>query len=169
MNHKSTLAAICLAVLIVIGIAYAGPAETHNVTLKAADCPEAVAAQTSATLTQSVIWSSTPIDPRAARGNPKVIVDGNFQTSGATVVVTVGRYHYDGSTYTLLGIKQGTLTASTTQTDAGSGSALRYLATSYLEFDLLGANYYDVRMAAPSSGSATIKHYSGCSVTGTGE
>lgn len=170
-RNKSILAAIVTVVLLVVArVAFAGAVETHNATLQA--LPTSVAAQTSATAAQSVVWSATPIDPRATKGNPKLIVEGNFQTADATCVVTVGRYFYNRSTgvYTLLGVKSGTLTASASggATDAGLGSAKRYLALAALEFDTLGATHVDIRMAAPSSGSVTLTHYMGFSNSSDG-
>lgn len=161
MNRNSVLLA-ALAIVSVVTFAFAGVVEIHNRRL--ADAPAAVAAQTSSDGGQSVTWSATPINPIATNGNPKCIVDANMSASGATVVVTCGRYFSDdGVTFTLLGIKQVTLTASTSAIDAGLGDAVRYLATSYAEFETMGATHVDVRLADPSSGTTTAIVYCGFS------
>lgn len=164
MTKRNLIAAV-LAVLLVAGIVFAGVTETHYARLKlTGSTPAAVAAQSSSTTAQSAVWSSTPIDPHATNGNPKVVVDGKLSTSGGTCVVYFGRYAYDGTTYTLLGVDTGTLTASTTQTDSGLGSALYYMAVAPVVFDTYGCDAYDVRMGDPSaSGYATIIHYAGFS------
>lgn len=162
--NKRFLAA-CLAVVVVTSIVFADMVETGYRQLRGT-APASVAAQTSATAAQSSDWTTTPIAPKAVNGNPKVIVEGKFSGSAApTCVVWVGRYfrNADG-TYKLLGVKSGTLTGSTTETDGLLGTAKFYLATSFLEFDTQGATHYDCRMAAPSTGSVTLTHYVvGCS------
>ncbi len=163
MNRKFLLIPLAI-VLLVVGVVFAdGPAETHYRKLRGT-VPTSIAAQSSSTTAQSVVWSSTPIDPHSTFGNPKVIVDGKLSYSGGTCAVYFGRYHYDGTTYTLLGVETATLTASTTQTDSGLGSALYYIAVAPAVFDTYGCDAYDVRMGDPSnSGYATIIHYAGFS------
>ena len=156
------------ALLVVASVAFADVVETHNRRLRGTT-PAAVAAQTSLTVTQSVAWTSAPIDPKATNGNQKVVVDMNFGTASATCVVSCGRYFYDGTTYTLLGIKQVTLTGSADQTNGLLGNALRYLATGPAEFDTLGATHYDVRLGTPSAGAVTALHYAGFSAARDGE
>jgi hypothetical protein len=160
-SKKISLVLGFMALLIVASVALADVVQTGYRTLRG-DEPAAVAAQTSATAAQSAVWTDTPINPISTNGNPHVLCEANFQTSGATCVVTVGRYMAlatDPVTYAFLGVESQTLTASTTQTDDGAGSALRYLAAAPKSFDTYSASHYDLRMAAPSSGSATLKHY----------
>lgn len=159
MNKSRNLIAVAVGLLLVASIVLAEVVQTGYRTIRGA-VPASVAAQSSTTTAQSQVWSATPINPIETLGNPRVIVEGNFETASATCVVTVGRYHLSSAgVYTLLGIESQTLTAHTAETDAGLGSAKRYLAVAPKTFDLYAASHYDVRMAAPSSGSVTLTHY----------
>lgn len=85
------------------------------------------------------------------KGNPTIAVSTWF--SGAaddTCEVTVALYHYDGSTYTALGVQTATATAGD-YTDGTNNFA------PILFFDTAGANAAEVRLAAPSAGNVAAR------------
>lgn len=110
-----------------------------------------------ATTAESTTFSTTagPVHGIPTSGNPHVMVYSSFSVASATCVFSCTLWHKksDGTWQFL-----GTSAANATATGAGSGVVDkdgRFPNLANLDFDTRGADYVDIRCAAPSSGNVT--------------
>lgn len=99
-----------------------------------------------ASAADAVDLSSADNARKLTGGNPTIAVSCKFATAAQNVDVTVILYHYDGSTYTPLGVQTANAVAGS-YTDGTN-----YFAPTAF-FDTCGANAYEVRLGASSSGN----------------
>ncbi len=100
----------------------------------------------------SALWSTTPTTARRTNGNPKIAMVLTSNDPSDTVEVTMGRYHYDGSTFTFMGVADVqviTLTGTVTMIEGGTGV---FWSADDIEWDTQGIHSVDFRITgtAPS-------------------
>lgn len=100
----------------------------------------------------SVTYSSTPVDPQPVNGDPVLVVVPRHSAGSATAQIEVGLYHEAGNVYSFLGVADVQTSTSTTRTD-GTG----YYPNAPLYFSLGAAKAYDVRVTAVSAGTVSLK------------
>lgn len=105
----------------------------------------------------------TPLGSQVAiLGNQAVYCDVEFETAAATLVVWVTTYEsQDGISFQKLTTQRLTATADSTQT-VGAW----YAAKAPLIFLTGVANYYELRIEAPSAGRVNVRHWLGSSRPG---
>lgn len=122
--------------------------------------PAAYRGGTALTGADSNSWGSAPLDVAGAdasaqptRGNATLVVSPRFSVASAYCTVAVGLWHYDGTTWTFLGLAgEVTAYASADQQDANS----KYVGTDMLPFSVDGATHYEVRVPSVSSGNVVL-------------
>lgn len=156
MNRVRAWLGVVASLLLLAGIVLAqeATAEIYPRVRKATNARAVPTATGSATSGgASKTFSSSPADPAFTGGAPTIVVAPRFSVASATAEVHVGLYWYEGTTYTFTGIAYVfTMTAA-----ASGGDGTLYSASNPLTgiLDSLGADAYDVRYVAVSSGTAT--------------
>lgn len=98
--------------------------------------------------------STTPIDPQPTGGDTQVVVAPRFTVEGASCQCELWLYQKIGDTYTFMGIADvQTATAGDGTMARRAGGAGDYLPLRPLYFDTAGADAYDPRYPAVSSGT----------------
>jgi hypothetical protein len=98
--------------------------------------------------------NTTPIDPQPTGGDTQVVVAPRFSVQGASCQCELWLYQKIGDTYTFMGIADvQTATAGDGSMARRAGASGDYLPLRPLYFDTAGADAYDPRYPAVSSGT----------------